>query len=148
MFETLVCTAAIGLSGLVTITRPGTLPAAAMAQDKQHKAIVHIVSRNHTLTVKTGQTGLLYSLTGTDGKVMIADATAQKFAELQPQTLPLLTEMSRDARPAASSAAPPQSIRAGCLTSFSFTNANSVSESSATGMLIQKIARQVQYCVR
>ncbi len=32
--------------------------------------------------------------------------------------------------------------------SFSLRKANSVSDSIATGRLIQKIARQVQYCVR
>jgi hypothetical protein len=85
MLETLLVSATIGLSSLVTVTRPGTLPVAAMTRDKAHPVIVHIVSRNQTLTVKSGQTGLLYSLTGTDGKVLIADATPQKFAELQPE---------------------------------------------------------------
>ena len=40
------------------------------------------------------------------------------------------------------------SIRAGCLTSLSLAKQNSVSARSATGTLIQKIARQVQYSVR
>ena len=50
----------------------------------------------------------------------------------QPQVLDSCSPSTVNPMPATKSPAPPQSIRAGCLTSFSFTNANSVSESSAT----------------
>ena len=87
MIETLICSAVIGLSSIISVARPGTLPApaAAMAGDRKHPVIVHIVSRNQTVTVRSGEKSLLYSLTGSDGKVVIADATPEKFAELQPQ---------------------------------------------------------------
>src|SRR3954466_4154275 len=87
MIETLICSTLIGLSSVIGVAAPGTLPApaAAMANDKKHPVIVHIVSRNQTVTVRSGEKGLLYSLTGTDGKVMIADATPEVFAQLQPQ---------------------------------------------------------------
>ena len=87
MIETLICSTVIGLSSVIGVARPGTLPAtaAAMAGDRKHPVIVHIVSRDQTVTVRCGEKGLLYSLTGTDGKVVIADATPEKFAQLQPQ---------------------------------------------------------------
>jgi len=58
---------------------------AATAPDPSRKDIVHIVSRNRTVTVTSSSRGLLYSLKDADGRVQIADATEQKFAELQPQ---------------------------------------------------------------
>jgi len=89
MLETLTLSAAFALSGLVGGLKapPGTLPASAVAMkaDTQHPVIVHIVSRDKTLTVKAGQHGMLYSLTSKEGKVLIADATQAKFAELQPE---------------------------------------------------------------
>src|SRR5438552_16615395 len=85
MIETLLCSVAISLSSVVGVNRPGTLPAAAMTNDAKHPVIVHIVSRNQTVTVRCGEKGLLYSLTSADGKVMIADATPDKFAQLQPE---------------------------------------------------------------
>ena len=87
MIETLLCSVAISLSSVVSVNRPGTLPAsaAAMAGDAKHPVIVHIVSRNQTVTVRCGEKSLLYSLTGADGKVVIADATPDKFAQLQPE---------------------------------------------------------------
>jgi hypothetical protein len=74
MLETIVISAAMALSGVVGVA-PGTLPAAALKADAANPVIVHIVSRNQTLTVKAGQKGLLYSLTSKEGKVLVADAT-------------------------------------------------------------------------
>ena len=90
MLETLLLSAVVNVSGVAQVAatipaRPGTLPAAAMVSDPKHRTIVHIVSRDQTITVKSGERGLLYSLTGTDGKLIVADATPQKFAELQPE---------------------------------------------------------------
>ena len=84
MLETLLITAAMSFGGIVDLTIPGTLPAVATRDNGKGPAIVHIVSRNQTLTVRSGKTGLLYSLTGTDGKVLVADATAKEFAESHP----------------------------------------------------------------
>lgn len=84
MIETLMCSAALALGSVVSVTRPGTLPASAMLSDPQRPVIVHVVSRDRTITVKSSKDGLLYSLTGTDGKVLVADAMPQKFAELHP----------------------------------------------------------------
>ena len=58
---------------------------AATAADPSRKDIVHIVSRNRTVTVTSSSRGLLYSLKDADGRVQIADATEAKFAELQPE---------------------------------------------------------------
>jgi hypothetical protein len=66
----------------------------------------------------------------------------------QPQALDSCSPRTTRPIPATSSTAPRMSTRAGCLTSASLMNTNSVSDSSATGTLIQKMARQVQYCVR
>src|SRR4051812_14927511 len=89
MIETLVCSVVLSLTSALPAaslpTRPGMLPAVAMTNDPKHPVIVHIVSRDQTITMKAGEKGLLYSLIATDGKVMIADATSDKFAELQPE---------------------------------------------------------------
>jgi len=93
MLETLVWSAAIAIGTIVGVAPPvtpplappGTLPASALVKDAAHPVIVHIVSRGQTVTVKASRGGMLYSLTATDGKVLIADATGQRFAELQPQ---------------------------------------------------------------
>ena len=86
MLEPLICTAALILGGLVqNVTPPGTLPAAAMAQAADQKIICHIVSRDQTITIKSGPKGLLYSLTGTDGKILLADASDAVFAKMQPE---------------------------------------------------------------
>ncbi len=88
MIQPMMCAAAMMFGGLVgasaPATPPGTLPAAAITQAADQKIIVHIVSRNETVTVKSGPKGLLYSVTGTDGHVAIADATPDKLAELRP----------------------------------------------------------------
>ena len=84
MIQPLVCGAAMVLGGLVGIAQPGKLPSAAISQAPDQKIIVHIVSRDETVTVKTGPSGLLYSVTGTDGKIAIADATPDRFEELRP----------------------------------------------------------------
>ena len=91
MLETIVLSAAMALGGVVDLSKvatakvaPGTLPAAALTSDAKHPLIVHIVSRDQTLTVKAGERGLLYSLTSKEGKVLMADASAEKFAQEQP----------------------------------------------------------------
>ena len=90
MLETIVLSAAMALGGVVDLAKvapkvaPGTLPAAALTKDAKHPVIVHIVSRDQTLTVKAGERGLLYSLTSKEGKVLMADASAEKFAQEQP----------------------------------------------------------------
>ena len=62
-----------------------TASAPAPAPDPSRKDIVHIVSRNRTVTVTSSSRGLLYSLKDGDGRVQIADATETKFAELEPE---------------------------------------------------------------
>src|SRR5688500_18860760 len=85
MLESILLTAAMALGGVVDRTACGALPAAAIKDTGNGTAIVHIVSRNQTLTVRSGKSGLLYSLTGTDGKILVADASPEKFAELHPE---------------------------------------------------------------
>lgn len=82
MFQAIVCGVAVGLSSLTAAHKPAAVPVAAM--DAKHPVIVHIVSREQTLTVKAGDKGLLYSLTGTNGKIMIANASPAEFEKLQP----------------------------------------------------------------
>jgi hypothetical protein len=85
MIQPILYAAAMTFGGLVGATPPGTLPAAATANAAQDKVIVHIVSRNETVTIKSGPKSLLYSLIGTDGKILIADATPDKFAAFRPE---------------------------------------------------------------
>jgi hypothetical protein len=62
---------------------PGAPQTIADASGK--KTILHIKSRNQTITISSSPRGLLYSLReDASGNVMIADATAREFAELQP----------------------------------------------------------------
>src|SRR4051812_33517467 len=62
---------------------PNAAPQIADASGK--KTIVHIKSRNQTVTISSSPRGLLYSLKDdASGNVMVADATAREFAELQP----------------------------------------------------------------
>jgi hypothetical protein len=60
-------------------------PAAAPAPDPRNKVIVNIVDQHRTITVTSSPNGLLYSLKDPSGRMQIADATPEKFAELQPQ---------------------------------------------------------------
>ena len=60
-------------------------PAAAATSDPRNKVIVHIVSQHQTITVTSSPNGLLYSLKDPSGRMQIAEATPEKFAELQPQ---------------------------------------------------------------
>ena len=66
-------------------SKANTTAAAAPAPDPSGKDIVHIVSRNRTVTVTSSSRGLLYSLKDADGRVQIADATERRFAELEPE---------------------------------------------------------------
>jgi hypothetical protein len=63
-------------------TAAAATPAAA---DPRNKVIVHIVSQHQTITVTSSPQGLLYSLKDPNGHVQIAEATPERFAELQPQ---------------------------------------------------------------
>lgn len=47
-------------------------------------AIVHVVSRDRTVTISSGPEGLLYSLQDADGRVLMADATATQFEAQHP----------------------------------------------------------------
>jgi hypothetical protein len=85
MFQPMMYAAAMMVGGAISATVPGTLPAAAVSAQADQQIIVHIVSREETVTIKSGPKSLLYSLTGTDGKIVIADATPDKFAELRPE---------------------------------------------------------------
>ena len=65
----------------------GAAPAQSIAPaaDPRNKEIVSIVSQHQTITVTSSPNGLLYSLKDPNGHVQIAEATPEKFAELQPQ---------------------------------------------------------------
>jgi hypothetical protein len=62
-------------------------PAAApvIPRDTTGKVIVHIVSRNQTITVKSGEHGVVYSIRDARGKLMLADATPAEFEQYDPQ---------------------------------------------------------------
>jgi hypothetical protein len=68
-------------SSATNTTAASAAPAAA---DPNNKVIVHIVSQHQTITVTSSPNGLLYSLKDPNGHVQIAEATPEKFAELQP----------------------------------------------------------------
>jgi hypothetical protein len=76
-----------GLSGAAATavaTSPTTKPSVPQHASK-YPVIVHIVSRDHTVTISAGPKGPVYSMTGSDGSVMIADASGPEFAKLQPE---------------------------------------------------------------
>jgi hypothetical protein len=78
----LVIAASIGFASIGCAHRAAA-PVAKISPS--NPAIVHVVSRDQTLTISSGPSGLLYSLRDGEGKVMIADATPSQFAELQPE---------------------------------------------------------------
>jgi hypothetical protein len=55
-----------------------------IAPDSTGKVIVHIVSRNQTITVKSGPHGVVYSIRDAQGKLMLADATPEEFQRVDP----------------------------------------------------------------
>ena len=63
-------------------TRPRSLPTTNISK---HPVIVHIVSRDESITISSGPDGLLYSLAGERGQVLIADASGDDFARLRPE---------------------------------------------------------------
>lgn len=63
-------------------TRPASLPT---TNNSKHPVIVHIVSRDKTVTISSGPKGLLYSLAGERGQVLVADASSEDFARLHPE---------------------------------------------------------------
>jgi hypothetical protein len=76
-----------------TLRPTPTPPAAALKAPAPKPAIsvskfpviVHVVSRDKTVTVSSGPKGLLYSLALNDGgKVLVADATGPEFEKLHP----------------------------------------------------------------
>src|SRR5438309_1135560 len=50
---------------------PKPAPQPVIAPDTTGKVIVHIVSRNQTITVKSGPNGVVYSLRDAAGKLML-----------------------------------------------------------------------------
>ena len=65
--------------------KPRAANPVAAKPDPKNPVIVHIVSQKETVTVSSSPNGLLYSLKDANGRLMIADATADEFQELQPQ---------------------------------------------------------------
>lgn len=71
--------------------KPPARPAAASAPrpapsvGSSNPVIVHVVSRDQTVTISSSPQGLRYSLKDADGRVHVADFTAQRFAALQPE---------------------------------------------------------------
>lgn len=59
------------------------LPAPATARGGP-PVIMHMVSRDQTLTIRSGPAGLLYSLVRADGTVLLADASTEQLANLHP----------------------------------------------------------------
>ena len=66
-------------------SQPPAAASAPAADAAGSKTIVHIVSQNQTVTVSSSPTGLRYSLKDSGGRVLLADASAEKFAELHPE---------------------------------------------------------------
>ncbi len=69
----------------VATVSPKPAPQPVFVPDTTGKVIVHIVSRNQTITVKSGTNGVVYSLRDAQGKVMLADATPEEFKRVDPQ---------------------------------------------------------------
>jgi hypothetical protein len=64
---------------------PAAAVAVAAPADPRNKVIVNIVDQHRTITVTSSPGGLLYSLKDPSGRLQIANATPEKFAELQPE---------------------------------------------------------------
>ena len=64
--------------------KPAAPPAPATAPSN-HPAIVHLVSRDQTLTIRSGRHQLLYSLIRADGTVLLAETGEERFGKLQPE---------------------------------------------------------------
>jgi hypothetical protein len=57
-----------------------------VATASKYPVIVHVVSRDKTVTVSSSPKGLVYSAAQNDGgKVLVADASGEEFARLQPE---------------------------------------------------------------
>jgi hypothetical protein len=63
---------------------PTATPAPVIAPDTTGKVIVHIVSRNQTITVKSGKHGVVYSVRDARGNVMLADASEAELQKFNP----------------------------------------------------------------
>jgi hypothetical protein len=62
---------------------PAPKPATSASK---YPVIVHVVSRDRTVTISSGPKGLLYSLAmNNGGKVLVADATGEQFEKLHPE---------------------------------------------------------------
>src|SRR4051812_38234559 len=60
-------------------------PQPAIAKDTSGRVICHIVSRHETITVKSGDHGVIYSIRDAEGKLTLADATPEEFQRFNPQ---------------------------------------------------------------
>jgi hypothetical protein len=85
MLQSLLISVAIAVGGMVDLGIPGTLPAAALQDSGSGPAIVHIVSRDQTLTIRSGASELRYSVTSSDGKILVANVSAQDLANSHPE---------------------------------------------------------------
>jgi hypothetical protein len=54
-------------------------------KDTTGRVIVHVVSRHETITVKSGDHGVTYTVMGRDGTMILADATDAEFEKANPQ---------------------------------------------------------------
>jgi hypothetical protein len=67
------------------ILEPGqSLSAEQMAGDPRYPAIVHVVSRGHVVTVRSGPDELLYSMKDATGNTLVADASGPEFEQRHP----------------------------------------------------------------
>jgi hypothetical protein len=73
------------LSGLALAAPPTTRPALSAMSPGKHPVIVHVVSRDETVSISSSPKGLTYSLGKPDGQVTIADATGPELEKLNPQ---------------------------------------------------------------
>ena len=86
ILATSICLTSVGCAAKPQVASGGARAdaPAITASANDAKPIVHIVSRDQTITVSSSQTGLRYSLKDARGRVMIADASEREFAGLQP----------------------------------------------------------------
>ena len=67
------------------VMKPGqALSPERMAGDPKHPAIVHVVSRDQVITVRSGPDGPLYSIKDAGGQILLADATGAQFEAQHP----------------------------------------------------------------
>jgi len=98
------------------IFKPGQSLAPEQMADPRYPAIVHVVSRGHVVTVRSGPDGLLYSMKDATGQTVLADATGPELKRQHPELYQAIRHyiaVEADAAPAVQADRPVPDARVG-----------------------------------